>query len=222
MRGGLSLEAMGVLLVGLSIACTPAETRGPEVVLPPAAGLGAPPPAQMGASESLAGTYRWEDGRIVLEVREGKLMGSNGTTSLVCSGAVDLACTWEEHGVEGWAHLRRDADGNLRGDFGKTGAHAPDGTWVLRRVIVHEGFAGDYTSTYGDVKLLQVGNRVTGTYPDGTLDCVVHDREIACDWIESGSSGKAKLVRSADGTLKGTWGNASSDTDGGDWEMEPE
>lgn len=203
-------------------ACAPAETRGPEVVLPPAGKLVAPPAAtKTGPSASLAGTYRWADGRIVLEVRDGKLTGANGKTSLTCTGESELTCTWEENGDEGWARFHRDGEGNLSGEYGAKGSHDVDGTWVLTRVLVHDGFTGEYTSTYGDVTLRESGRQVAGTYDQGTLTCTVQGDVLDCDWVESSTRGKAKLVRQRDGSIKGTWGDGASFDGGGDWEMEP-
>lgn len=78
-------------------------------------------------------------------------------------------------------------------------------------------FAGIYRSTYGDVRVRQAGDIVTGTYPGSTMNCVAKDRELDCDWRNDGNSGKARLRKTAAGDLDGSWGTQQSYDNGGRW-----
>lgn len=205
------------------VACSPQETRGPEVVLPPPNAIAIPPPPSSSARSPFVGSYSGSLGHIVLEMRDGRLVGTSARTTLSCSGLSQLECTWLTGDDEGWAKLRVDQAGNLRGEWGNRGETDASGIWLLVRIETNgdPAFSGDYTSTYGDVSLIQHGTTVTGTYPNGTLSCTVRGTtKLECDWDETGTNGKTTLTRTPDGNLRGTWGNGSSDSDGGDWEME--
>jgi len=80
-----------------------------------------------------------------------------------------------------------------------------------------EQFAGIYTSTYGEVRMRQLGTAVTGTYPGGKLTCTPTGTALDCDWKDNYGVGKAKLDKQASGDLKGTWGNGASPSNGGMW-----
>jgi hypothetical protein len=213
------------LVFVLASACVPQEpVRAPEVVLP----LTAPPAVAVAPSSSagvpspFAGQYQGSLGFIVLEPRDGALVSAGSPTTLRCVGLGDLECTWKADGEHGWAKLRLDDSANLRGEWGKDGATLAAGTWVLLRVDPQaaEQFAGDYSSSYGDVKLEQHGADVSATYPNGTMACVARGPHLACSWDEGGSVGRAILTRQPRGNIVGTWGYGSSDTDGGAWTLE--
>jgi hypothetical protein len=82
-------------------------------------------------------------------------------------------------------------------------------------------FRGTYRSTWGDTVFSQAGAVVVARYPDGTLDCMATGTTLDCSWKEGTGFGKASLTRQANGTLQGTWGNAASDKDGGQWTFVP-
>ncbi|MCC6213587.1 MAG: hypothetical protein IT376_01875 [Polyangiaceae bacterium] len=87
-----------------------------------------------------------------------------------------------------------------------------------------EKFAGAYTTNWGKANCTQVKKNVNCLYAgkSGSLDCKVVDKmELDCDWSETGTSGKAKLTKQADGKLKGSWGRGESATNGGPWIFTP-
>jgi hypothetical protein len=87
-----------------------------------------------------------------------------------------------------------------------------------------EDFKGTYTTTWGTAKCTQGGKNVNCLYAgkSGSLDCkIVDEKSLECDWDEPGLSGKAKLTKKDDGSLRGTWGNNSSATNGGAWIFKP-
>ncbi len=82
-------------------------------------------------------------------------------------------------------------------------------------------FRGTYRSTWGETVFTQAGKVVVARYPDGTLDCMAVDSTLDCSWKEGGGFGKARLTKQANGSIQGTWGNAASDRDGGQWTFVP-
>lgn len=87
-----------------------------------------------------------------------------------------------------------------------------------------EKFAGTYTTNWGKANCTQVKKNVNCLYAgkSGSLDCKVVDKlELECEWMETGSSGKAKLTKQTDGKLKGSWGRGESATNGGPWIFTP-
>ncbi len=93
----------------------------------------------------------------------------------------------------------------------------PEPPKTAEPAIAGESFAGKYRSTYGDVRVSQKGDKVTGTYPGGTLDCTAEGKKLDCNWKDGFGVGKSKLEKQANGDLKGTWGKGASATDGGPW-----
>ena len=53
------------------------------------------------------------------------------------------------------------------------------------------------------------------------MTCLAVGSTLECDWREASAAGKAKLTKEADGSIKGTWGNGSSATNGGPWLFNP-
>jgi hypothetical protein len=82
-------------------------------------------------------------------------------------------------------------------------------------------FAGTYKSNWGPTVFAQAGSTVTATYSRGNMTCKAAGSALDCDWREGAASGKAHLVKNANGTLTGTWGNRASATDGGPWLFSP-
>lgn len=82
-------------------------------------------------------------------------------------------------------------------------------------------FAGTYKSTWGPTVFSQDGNRVTAKYPNGNMTCTATGNTLDCNWVEGSTFGKAKLVKEASGSIKGTWGNGGSATNGGPWIFNP-
>jgi len=83
---------------------------------------------------------------------------------------------------------------------------------------------GDFSSNWDDVKLVQEGTEVHGTYVccgGGTIDGRIYDgRVIRYHWRQAGGAegeGVWEIV-SAD-RLEGTWGTDQSDDDGGRWDL---
>ncbi len=78
-------------------------------------------------------------------------------------------------------------------------------------------FAGTYKTNWGPTTFTQNGAAIAATYPKGTMTCQPTGNTLDCDWKEGAAAGKAKLTKEADGSLKGTWGNGASNTNGGAW-----
>ena len=78
-------------------------------------------------------------------------------------------------------------------------------------------FAGTYKTNWGPTVFAQSGNTIVATYPKGSMTCQPSGNTLDCDWKEGTISGKAKLTKAADGSLKGTWGSGASSTNGGAW-----
>jgi hypothetical protein len=83
---------------------------------------------------------------------------------------------------------------------------------------------GEYTSNYDDVRLVQHGNYVTGTYVccgGGTIEGRIYESHvIRYHWKQSGSEGEGVWEIKDSEHLEGTWGTGQSDSDGGDWNLE--
>jgi hypothetical protein len=83
---------------------------------------------------------------------------------------------------------------------------------------------GDYSSNWDDVRLVQEGSRVHGTYVccgGGTIEGrILEGRVIRYHW-RGGGEGEGIWTITPSGRLEGTWGSGASVDDGGDWTLEP-
>jgi hypothetical protein len=84
--------------------------------------------------------------------------------------------------------------------------------------------AGTWDSTYGNVRITQQGNRVSGQYPccgGGTFKGRIVEGFVKFHWSEPRGAGEGEGVWriKKDGTLEGSWGRGQSDTDGGEWNL---
>lgn len=83
-------------------------------------------------------------------------------------------------------------------------------------------FAGTYSGKWGPIYLEQAAatpNLVTGRYAKGTLFCLASGSSLACSWREGSSKGRSVYRRSESGDMTGTWGNGTSATSGGSWNL---
>lgn len=78
-----------------------------------------------------------------------------------------------------------------------------------------------FTSSRGVVRLVKDGTAIAGAYPNGVLTCKSNDAIVSCEWFESSSTGHATFHRARDGRFEGTYGNAASDDDLGEWTLTP-
>ncbi|MBA3391697.1 MAG: hypothetical protein H0T89_03585 [Deltaproteobacteria bacterium] len=83
--------------------------------------------------------------------------------------------------------------------------------------------SGTYDSNWDKVRLTQDGDRVRGTYVccgGGTIDGrIIEGRIIRYRWQQPSASGLGVWKIEPGGQLSGTWGTASSDQDGGRWDL---
>lgn len=80
---------------------------------------------------------------------------------------------------------------------------------------------GQYTSNYDAVTLIQLGDRVTGTYKccgGGTIEGQIDGRTLRYRWKQPGSWGSGVWVISP-GRLEGTWGQNADEKSGGRWDL---
>lgn len=86
-----------------------------------------------------------------------------------------------------------------------------------------ESLTGTYKSMYGDVRLVQNGNRVHATYVshNGTIDGIIDGNVIRFRWTQPDGRGTGVWTISRSGRLEGTWGNGRSNLDGGRWDLSP-
>ena len=86
---------------------------------------------------------------------------------------------------------------------------------------------GTYSSNWDDVKLVQEGDRVTGTYVccgGGTINGrIIEGRVLRYSWHEPNGAGDGHGVWriQGDGRLDGTWGHGPRADDGGPWTLVP-
>jgi hypothetical protein len=144
----------------------------------------------------------------------------NDAASAACASMTDnttcsTCCT--QNGANGYKHATGSACECLGGGGGGKAA-GPGATGTTPPAI---SFAGSYKSAWGRTVFTQTGNQVSGTYPNGSISCVASGNVADCDWKEANSAGKAKLAKDAAGTIRGTWGNGASATDGGAWNFTP-
>jgi hypothetical protein len=82
---------------------------------------------------------------------------------------------------------------------------------------------GQYRSNWDDVRLVQDGDRVTGTYVccgGGTIEGrIVEGRTVRYRWKQPGGTGLGVWTIRG-GRLDGTWGSGQRDRDGGRWDLE--
>src|SRR5690242_8809908 len=82
---------------------------------------------------------------------------------------------------------------------------------------------GTYHSNYDDVKLVQDGDRVHGTYVccgGGTIEGrIIEGRTLRYEWRQSDWQGMG-VWTIGQGHLDGTWGTDQSASDGGRWDLQ--
>ncbi len=83
---------------------------------------------------------------------------------------------------------------------------------------------GLYTSNWDDVRLVQEGRYVHGTYVccgGGTIEGTIYDgRVIRYHWKQpNGGEGEGVWEIVSPERLEGTWGSGQSDSDGGRWDL---
>jgi hypothetical protein len=83
---------------------------------------------------------------------------------------------------------------------------------------------GDYASNWDDVRLVQEGSYVHGTYVccgGGTIEGRIYEgRVIRYHWKQPAAEGEGVWEIMPSGRLEGTWGSGQSDDDGGRWDLE--
>lgn len=220
-RGAPIVSRLTILWV--MAGCAPQETvRAPDIALPPA-GTTAVALTNAGRGTAISGgfvgAYQGSLGFVWFEQQNGALVGRGPRMTIRCNGTAELDCTWKEDASSGWAKLRMEGTGDIRGEWGEDGEKTASGSWIFVRVGAQadEHFDGEYDSEYGDAKFTQQGHDVHVTYPNGTLSCVVEGPHLDCAWDESGTTGRALLTRQPNGNIVGTWGDGASNTDGGTW-----
>jgi hypothetical protein len=81
-----------------------------------------------------------------------------------------------------------------------------------------ERLAGNYHSTWGLCVVEVRGREAAIHYPRGVMNCRIEEpATFRCRWQSGEAQGKAVLRAQKDGTLRGTWGRAESEEDGGAW-----
>ncbi len=171
--------------------------------------------------QRLVGRYDSTWGAATFEVEGSDLLVRYGRGSMRCRvGARSLDCAWQEGAATGRARFVRASDDRLEGSWGN-GASADDGgAWIFTRGgsrPAPDGFGGVYDTNYGPVRLVQQGDEVRGAYDRGSLACRAAGATLACAWAEGDAVGRARLTRTPDGSLEGTWGHGESADDGGAW-----
>ncbi|MEO7328285.1 MAG: hypothetical protein ABI193_06890 [Minicystis sp.] len=137
----------------------------------------------------------------------------NEAASAACAASTDSSSCescCKTNGANGYKYVGGGTCGCLGG---KEGAATP-------APVVGGGatsFAGTYKSTWGPTVFTQDGAKVNAKYPNGSMTCTPTGPTLDCDWREAASFGKARLTRDASGSLRGTWGNGGSATNGGSW-----
>ena len=86
--------------------------------------------------------------------------------------------------------------------------------------------SGTYTSNWDDVRLVQDGSRVKGTYVccgGGTIDGFIEGRVLRFHWHEPRGAGDGDGIWriTSSGRLEGNWGFGQSVDDGGPWTLVP-
>lgn len=185
--------------------------------------------AAAGSTGPFSGTYRSNWGFTTFAQSGSQVTAGYENGSMICTAARNvLDCEWREAAASGKAKLIKLDNGNIEGTWGK-GASATDGgrwSFVLESALpVTAGptasFAGTYDSAWGVTTFAQEGTRVTAKYPKGNVSCSAAGNTLDCDWREASAQGKARLIKQANGTISGTWGDGASATNGGPWVFTP-
>lgn len=113
------------------------------------------------------------------------------------------------------------ASGSACTCLGESGAAKAPAAPNAKAAAAPASFAGTYKTNWGPTVFAQNGNEVVATYPKGSMTCQPTGNTLDCDWKEGAVTGKAKLTKEADGSLKGTWGSGASNSNGGAWLFTP-
>ena len=77
---------------------------------------------------------------------------------------------------------------------------------------------GVYETNFGDLTITQMGNRITGSYPTGTIEGTVLGPTVKGTWVQAYSQGKFVFeFQSNAGSFKGLWGSGG-DTPSSAWD----
>lgn len=83
--------------------------------------------------------------------------------------------------------------------------------------------SGQYHSNWDDVRLVQQGDRVTGTYVccgGGTIEGrITEGRTLRYRWKSPGGGEGLGVWTISASQLDGTWGSGQDDDDGGRWDL---
>ena len=98
------------------------------------------------------------------------------------------------------------------------------GATAQRAQRVRADVGGVYRSNWDEVRLVQRGAIVTGTYVccgGGTIEGrIVEGRTLRYRWKQPGGEGRGVWTIDAADQLLGTWGVGQDDANGGRWDLE--
>ncbi len=162
------------------------------------------------AAESFAGRWDTTYGPMTLTQQGAFVAGSYFWDGKRCTvqGKVDgrrLTFTYREPEVsgEGWFELAADGQ-SFRGKWREKGR--PDwGEWTGTRVVL--GFPGLWRTSYGDLRLVQEGQRIHGTYSGGgTIAGELKDGRLVFRYTEPAARGEGWFALAADAaSFQGKW-----------------
>jgi hypothetical protein len=101
---------------------------------------------------------------------------------------------------------------------------APLGATADRPAPPRTSVTGVFQSNWDEVRLVQRGDAVTGTYVccgGGTIEGRIYkDRVLRYRWKQPGAEGRGVWTIQGPDRLEGTWGIESDDAGGGRWDLE--
>lgn len=177
----------------------------------------------------ISGTYssNWEDVTLVQS-------GDRVTGTYVCCGGGTiegritggtLHYVWRQPNGSGQGVWTIDPD-RLDGTWGSGQSEANGGRWDLVRKTTKQhanvDISGTYSSNWDDVKLVQDGNRVTGSYVccgGGAIQGTIVNGRLRYEWKGNNGTWGLGTWKIDPNALGGTWGSGQNESSGGRWDL---
>lgn len=174
------------------------------------------------AADGFAGTWDTTFGRMTLRVEGDEVRGTYEMGGQVCTieGKLDkkrLSFRYQEPNTrgEGYFELADDSQ-SFAGKWREDGKRAYD-AWTGKRATALEksaGFSGLWSTSFGRMRIIQDGNKVTGIYNyagGSTIEGTVDGNKLTFQYKEPAASGSGVFELAANGrSFRGTWKGSGS------------
>lgn len=164
------------------------------------------------SAQDFSGTWETTYGEMTLTQKDSEVRGTYqmGVQTSTIGGKVEktrLTFTYQESDTKGEGWFELSADGQEFQGQWREKDHEAWQPWIGKRKQSQSGFAGLWNTTYGKMRLLQTGDKIQGTYADGSiLSGRLEAGKFSFQYKESNAEGEGFFELSKDSSsLHGKW-----------------